>query len=153
VDELGVCPAATDAFSDTINRGSNAGRFCWTAPGTLCDDERQGDAADKTPRCGKCSFFRRVKYEEGCHFQLRKPRAGASDAGELHRIINDLIALLGICRDIFTCLDTRPLLALIVRDARRITRACSASAYLATESGDELLLEAHEIARSASWKC
>jgi len=141
--EFGPCPAATDFTCDGINGGKNAGRFCWAVPGTLCGDRVQGTLEEKIEGCRQCSFFRRVKYEEGGHFQLLKPGLGATDAAGLHGLLNNVIQLVGICRDIFACLALQPLLVRIVEHACAITHACSASAYLIGDSGEHLLLEAH----------
>jgi len=141
--ELGPCPAASDATCNGMNGGKNAGRICWAATGTLCTGEVEGTFAQKIERCQSCSFFRRVKYEEGCHFQLLKPGLEISDANELHRLLNDTVALIGICRDIFACLAEQPLLERITEHALAITHSSSACAYVFADSGDELVLEAH----------
>jgi len=141
--ERGPCSAATETTCDRINGGVNAGRFCWVVSGTLCGDEVQGTLEEKAEACHQCAFFRRVKYEEGCHFQTLKPGLGATEAGDLHRLLNDVTRLLGIGRDIFACLAVQPLLARIVEHACAITRASSTSAYLVDASGERLLLKAH----------
>ena len=140
--ELGPCPAATDITSDGVNTGENAGRFCWAVSGTLCSGQVEGAFQEKTEVCQECPFFRRVKYEEGCHFQLLKPGLGSSDIGTLHLLLNDMAMLVGICRDIFAHLAVRPLLARITEHARLITRSASASAYLAAAEEKELVLDA-----------
>jgi len=141
--ELGPCPAAIDATCDGMNRGRNAGRLCWAVSGTLCAGTVDGAFDEKIEHCQNCSFFRKVKYEEGCRFQLLKPGLGTADVPGLHRRLNDLVALIGICRDIFACLAEGPLLELIAEHALAITRSCSAAAYVFADSGDELVLEAH----------
>jgi hypothetical protein len=65
VAELGVCPAATDNSYDGINFGKNAGRFCWSVAGTLCDGQVQGTFAEKRISCISCDFFKLVQKEEG----------------------------------------------------------------------------------------
>ncbi|MFP4055522.1 MAG: ATP-binding protein [Candidatus Brocadiia bacterium] len=141
--ELGPCPAATDTTCDGMNGGRNAGRLCWAVTGTLCSGTVDGTFEDKIRRCEACRFFRRVKYEEGCHFQLLKPGLGEADPHELHRLLNDIVKLIGICRDIFACVAQRPLLNRIAEHAVSITAAASAAAYVFGEGGDELVLEAH----------
>jgi two-component system phosphate regulon sensor histidine kinase PhoR len=141
--ERGPCSAATDTTCDRINSGVNAGRFCWAVGGTLCGDPVRGTIKEKIEACRQCAFFRRVKYEEGCHFQTLRPGLGATEAGDLHRLLNDVAKLLGICRDIFACLAVQPLLARIVEHACAITRASSASAYLVDAAGERLVLETH----------
>ena len=68
VDELGVCPAATDTTHDGQNSGKSAGRYCWKVAGTLCDGEVQGSFAYKITDCVRCDFFQKVKEEEGEDF-------------------------------------------------------------------------------------
>ena len=141
--ELGPCPAATDVTCHGMNGGKNAGRICWAVTGTMCTGKVEGTYAQKMERCEQCPFFRRVKYDEGCHFQLLKPGLETTDAGELHRLLNNIVKLIGGCRDIFACLAVRPLLSRITEHACAITHSSSASAYLFPESRDELVLEAH----------
>ena len=141
--ELGPCPAATDSTCDGINGGLNAGRLCWAVAGTLCSDQVDGTFEEKIQPCQGCSFFRRVKYEEGCDLQLLKPGLGASDPAELHRLLNSVVALVETCRDIFACLAEGPLLERIARHALDVTGASSAAAYLFRERDDELVLAAH----------
>jgi len=140
--ELGPCPAATETDCDGINDGTNAGRICWAVAGALCREhvrDRDGAAIEE---CRHCAFYRRVKYEEGTHFQLLAPAVGVTDPAELHRMLNDMVRLIGICRDIFACLAVAPLLRLITEHARNITHAASAAAYLFDSSGENLVLEA-----------
>jgi CRP-like cAMP-binding protein len=63
--ELGICPAAIDNSFDGINRGKNAGRFCWAVAGTFCGGSPQGTFAEKRASCLSCEFFNRVRNEEG----------------------------------------------------------------------------------------
>lgn len=62
--KLGVCPAATDVSFDGINRGKNAGRFCWAVAGTFCGGTAQGSFAEKRQSCLSCDFFNKVRHEE-----------------------------------------------------------------------------------------
>jgi CRP-like cAMP-binding protein/tRNA A-37 threonylcarbamoyl transferase component Bud32 len=62
---LGVCPAAADNSFDGINRGENAGRFCWAVAGTFCGGSAQGTFAEKRESCLSCDFFNKVRTEEG----------------------------------------------------------------------------------------
>ena len=50
-NRLGVCPAAADTSFDGINRGKNAGRFCWAVAGTFCGGKVQGSFAEKRKSC------------------------------------------------------------------------------------------------------
>jgi len=70
VQELGVCPAATDTTYDGQNNGKNAGRFCWRIAGTICGGKRQGTFGNKIMDCVVCDFFQKVKDEEGEDFVL-----------------------------------------------------------------------------------
>ncbi len=72
VDNHGVCPAAVDTSSDGINRGNNAGRFCWAIAGTLCDGKVQSIFAMKIESCLKCEVFRGIASEEEDDFVLHK---------------------------------------------------------------------------------
>jgi hypothetical protein len=62
--EAGVCPTTADRASNGINRGLNAGRYCWRVAGTLCGGKAQGTFAQKAENCGKCPFFKLVMAEE-----------------------------------------------------------------------------------------
>ena len=63
--EFGVCPAASTAALDGINRGNNGGRACWALAGTLCGDVVQGTFATKMGSCIKCDFYKQVVKDEG----------------------------------------------------------------------------------------
>ena len=72
--ELGVCPAAADASSNSLNGGKNGGRICWAVAGTFCGGKVQGTFAEKELSCMTCNFFKRVRDEEGTgQFILLKP--------------------------------------------------------------------------------
>ncbi len=74
VNELGVCPAASDQEANGINSGRNGGRICWAIAGTLCDGEVQGSNVSKNKVCSECTFYKRVKSEEGfLEYQILKP--------------------------------------------------------------------------------
>ncbi|MEW5908865.1 MAG: protein kinase [Thermodesulfobacteriota bacterium] len=64
-DELGICPAASDASFSGINSGICGGRFCWAVAGTFCGERCQGTFAEKRDSCMSCDFYQRVKAEEG----------------------------------------------------------------------------------------
>jgi hypothetical protein len=61
VDELGLCPAATDTFYDGINNGKNGGRICWVVAGSMGCIKREGTSAKKRVSCTTCEFFLLVK--------------------------------------------------------------------------------------------
>lgn len=69
--EMGVCPAHGDTKSNGINKGKNAGRYCWAVSGTFCGGKVQGSFADKQLSCMSCDFFKKVKTEEGPGFHLK----------------------------------------------------------------------------------
>jgi hypothetical protein len=74
IEELGVCPAATDTSADGLNRGINGGRICWAVAGTLCDGEVQGTMAEKHLICSICEFYKKVRSEEGFfEYRILKP--------------------------------------------------------------------------------
>lgn len=64
VNELGVCPAATEISLDGFHRGDNAGRACWIIAGTFCGGKVQGSYAAKSKNCADCEFFKQVLEEE-----------------------------------------------------------------------------------------
>lgn len=67
--ERGVCPAMTDTSAQGINRGRNAGRYCWKIPGTWCDEVCQHDLEHKRINCMLCDFYKLVMKEEGSSFK------------------------------------------------------------------------------------
>lgn len=64
VDELGVCPAATENKADKLNGGINGGRACWGIKYTLCDNVKQKVFAVGLAKCMKCDFYNLVSEEE-----------------------------------------------------------------------------------------
>lgn len=70
VNELGVCPAATEQRLDGVHGGQCSGRACWVVSGTYCKGEVQGQFAKKFGECMKCDFYQLVKSEEFPNFQL-----------------------------------------------------------------------------------
>ena len=66
--EFGVCPVTTETRASGINSGINAGRACWAIAGTLCGGEKQGNYTQKLKKCLDCSFFNKVRQEEGAAF-------------------------------------------------------------------------------------
>lgn len=69
VEDLGVCPAATETSLDGFHRGDNAGRVCWVIAGTFCGGKVQGTYADKSGNCEQCAFFQQVLVEEDTTLQ------------------------------------------------------------------------------------
>lgn len=57
---LGVCPAATHTFSDGINHGMNAGRYCWAVVGSFSISGKAQACDD----CLNCPFYQRVEAQE-----------------------------------------------------------------------------------------
>jgi hypothetical protein len=64
VQELGICPAATNSELNGAHGGSNAGRACWVVAGSLCGGKIQGTYAAKLLNCWRCDFMNAVKREE-----------------------------------------------------------------------------------------
>jgi len=65
---VGKCPAVLENNLNGIHGGRNAGRSCWTVPGTLCNNRVQGSFASKNKTCYLCEFYQLVKREEGEDF-------------------------------------------------------------------------------------
>lgn len=70
--QLGICPAATEARLNGVNRGRNGGRACWPIAGTLCGGKVQGTFAAKVQNCFSCDFYQTVAREEGVDFVKAK---------------------------------------------------------------------------------
>lgn len=68
IAELGVCPAAVDTGSNGMNRGENAGRYCWKVAGTLCDEKARGASAQEIKGCENCQFYQLVCKQETVAF-------------------------------------------------------------------------------------
>ena len=64
VSEHGVCPAATEASADGINKGKNGGRICWAIAGTFCMEKAKVEFAKEGVSCMNCDFFKLVSNEE-----------------------------------------------------------------------------------------
>lgn len=62
-EELGVCPAATDARSNGFLGGRNAGRSCIFVKGTLCGGSVQGTFEEKKLNCMSCDYYIALKKE------------------------------------------------------------------------------------------
>ncbi len=74
VNEYGVCPAAVDREAHGLNNGVNGGRICWAIAGSLCDGEAQGIHVKEFGTCSDCSFYKKVKAEEGfLEYRILKP--------------------------------------------------------------------------------
>jgi len=73
VDEMGICPAASDPDVDGINGGINGGRICWAVAGTFCGGCVQGTLALKRQTCMSCDFFDLVLREEGDRVVMVRP--------------------------------------------------------------------------------
>jgi hypothetical protein len=67
--DLGVCPAATETRTQSINSGKNGGRACWAVTGTLCGGRVQGVFAAKVADCMRCDFYLTAQREEGAAFK------------------------------------------------------------------------------------
>lgn len=70
INEMGICPAATEQNVDGINGGTNGGRSCWAIQKTICHNQIQGAFKDKFVTCLSCDFYAKVREEEGINFTL-----------------------------------------------------------------------------------
>lgn len=70
VAEMGLCPVSDQILADGLNGGINAGRICWNISGTFCGKKIQGSYARTQVSCKSCSFFKKVREEEGENFIL-----------------------------------------------------------------------------------
>lgn len=143
VDELGVCPATVETTCDGINSGFNAGRFCWVVVGSSVCSAVKAEDGKAIETCHQCPFFRRVRYEQGPHLQLVRPGLGLVDPGELHRLLNNVIELTGISRDIFACLSMGALLQGIAEHACTATGSSSTAVYLVEGDQQPMTLAAY----------
>ena len=84
-DDKGICPASVAEKFNGVNRGDNAGRFCWAVAGTLCDGEIQGTYAQKLGDCLRCKFLKQVNEDEGRVFVLIPDTANAAIVGTQSR--------------------------------------------------------------------
>lgn len=64
VDDLGVCPAATEERLDGVHDGTNAGRTCWVVAGTFCDGEAACIFVKEVKDCTHCEVHKKVSNEE-----------------------------------------------------------------------------------------
>ena len=67
--ELGVCTAAVETRTNTMNSGKNGGRASWAISGTMCGGTVQGTYAAKIGNCLNCEFYQRVQREEKPRFE------------------------------------------------------------------------------------
>lgn len=140
-DRLGLCPTAAETTCDGANGGTNGGRLCWAVVGG-CEAPGRETPAQGGRSCPACPFYLRVKYEEGCHFQITRPGLGVRDPKALHRLLGAAVSLTMVYRDIHASLSIGPLFSRIAEYTRRATSASAAGLYLADESGRQLVLEA-----------
>ncbi|UCH33778.1 MAG: GAF domain-containing sensor histidine kinase [Armatimonadota bacterium] len=117
------CPAALDATSTGVNGGFNAGRICWTVPGTGCDGVPQGDFVDKQEVCLSCGFFVRVREEEGAVFRFVKLAQGVRDVDGLHARIEQVESLMGVHDRLHATFNLDAVIAETTRQARTLTQA------------------------------
>jgi hypothetical protein len=64
VEALGECIAAVDRQLNGVNNGTNGGRACWAAAGTLRAGPPICTLAKEHGNCLTCEFFRLVTSEE-----------------------------------------------------------------------------------------
>ncbi|MCK5113991.1 MAG: hypothetical protein KAR11_04440 [Phycisphaerae bacterium] len=86
IDEFGICPAAKSSKHDGTNKGTHAGRFCWTVPGTLCEGKpHTGTPASKLLMCLYCDVFKQINDEEGRNFILHAKNTGDQTSQDENR--------------------------------------------------------------------
>ncbi|MGD0112744.1 MAG: GAF domain-containing sensor histidine kinase [Armatimonadota bacterium] len=117
------CPTALDLTSTGVNGGVNAGRICWTVPGTSCDGKPHGDFVDKQDICLNCAFFHRVREEEAASFRFVKLAQGVWDAESLHARITQIESLMGIHDRLRAMFNLDAVIREITRQARAVTQA------------------------------
>ena len=67
----GFCAAALEDKLDGVHGGKNGGRSCWFVNDTFdCGKGAQGDFCDKYPICMNCTFYLKVREEEGKNFEV-----------------------------------------------------------------------------------
>jgi len=64
------CPAASSTICNGINKGKDAGRFCWSISGTFCNEVKGKVSCFKLCDCIRCPFLSLVIEEEGRNFLL-----------------------------------------------------------------------------------
>lgn len=117
------CPAALDVTCDGVNGGANAGRICWTVPGTVCFGQPQGDFVDKQGTCLSCVFFEQVRSEEGAGFRFVKLAQGVLDVEDLHARITQVESLMGVRDRLRARFNLDAIIAEMTRQARVLTQA------------------------------
>lgn len=117
------CPAAIDTTSHGTNRGINAGRICWTVPGTLCDGFVQGAFHEKQQLCLSCGFVEQVRRDEGEGFRFLKLARGVSDPRRLQAKLEQVEVLEAIHEQLSGGLDLERVLAGITKEVQRATHA------------------------------
>jgi len=70
VEQLGICPVATTTEFSGVNRGKNAGRYCWRVAGTFCEGKVEGFFASGLMSCALCDFYKSVEDTERGNLQL-----------------------------------------------------------------------------------
>jgi GAF domain-containing protein len=132
------CPVATDATSDGVNGGVNAGRICWTVPGTRCFGRRQAGFAHKLHGCLDCRFFLSVKAEEGEDFRSLKLAQGLRDTSQLHATIARTESFDRLQRQLHDSRDLQRLTEQIALEAQHALSA-EGAAVLLVEQGQPVL--------------
>lgn len=89
VDELGICSAAIETSTDSINGGENGGRACWALSGTFCEGKVQGTFANKIGNCKRCDFYKLVKREQDTTFQDTREIRRAYMLSQLAHYVGD----------------------------------------------------------------
>ncbi len=80
VHESGICKVLLETSADGRNGGKIGGRICWDIAGTYSEGKIEGVYAKKLLSCRSCSFFKKVKDEEGASFSLTRRNVNNSIA-------------------------------------------------------------------------
>ena len=134
------CPATSDANCDGINHGVNAGRICWTLENVPC---KAAEAAWLEPlgSCISCSFFLKVKEEEGEEFHLLKLGQAIQEVEKLHSCLSQIESLINIREQLFTTFDLRENIKKIAAEAKKLSGADWCGVYLLRGDPPQLVLE------------
>jgi len=134
------CPATTDTNCNGINQGLNAGRICWTFKNVPC---KVAEVAWLEPlgSCISCSFFLKVKEEEGEEFHLLKLGQAIQDVEKLHSCLSQIESLVNIREQLFTTFDLRENIKKIAAEAKKLAGAGWCGVYLVRGEPAQLILE------------
>ena len=133
------CPVVDDVASDGVNSGKNAGRICWTVSNTPCFNNDANSFPQKRKICVSCSFYHRVKREEGEGFQYFKIAQGVQEAEALHTTISQMEHLIDINNRLNSGFDLYETIGEITEEARKVTGSQRSIVFLV--KGDPPVLQ------------